>query len=320
MTSLYLIVFIGSSFLLTIAGKWLVEALAKIAKFLGLKEFVVAFFTIAFATALPNLFLGILSSINDIPQLSLGDVLGGNIFDLTLVVALAAFVSKDGIQAKSRTVEGSSIFTIGSAILPLLLISDGDISRFDGSVLVLAFICYIYWLFNKEERFKKVYDGVPDIKDWKYFIKDVGIIVLSFVLLILGAKGIVDSASFFAETLNLPILLIGILIVGAGNALPETSFSFQAARRGEDWMILGNLMGTVMITTTLVLGVVALISPIDSFDVSAFAIGRIFVVLSAGFFLIFLRTGHKITRREGTILLLIFVAFLIAEIIDHVLS
>jgi len=319
MIPLYAFVFISSSILLTIAGKWLIDALARIAKFLRWKEFVVAFFTIALATSLPSLFLGILAALNNIPQLSLGDVVGGNIFDLTLVVALAAFISKDGIYAKSRTVQGSSIFTIGSTLLPLLFFIDGDISRIDGVLLILTFVFYIIWLFNKEDRFKKAYDGVPDTKDLKYFLKDIGLLIISFVLLIFGAKGIVDSASFFAETLNLPLVLVGILIVGIGNALPETSFSLQAASRGEDWMILGNLMGTVMITSTLVLGVVSLISPIELPDFSGLVIGRFFIVISALFFLVFLRTGRKITRREGIFLFLIFMVFVIAQIINQVL-
>ena len=318
MISLYVLVFIISCVLLTLSGKWLVEALTRIAKFLGWKEFVVAFFTIAFGASLPNLFVGVLSALNKIPQLSLGDVVGGNIFDLTFAVALAAFISRKGISAQSRTVQRSSLFTIGFAILPLLLIFDGSLSRMDGVILISAFVFYIIWLFNKEDRFRKVYDGVPEIKDWKYFLKDIGMLMISAILLVLGAEGIVESASFFAERLNFPLILIGILIVGIGNALPETTFSIQAARKGEDWMILGNLMGTVMITTTLVLGVVALISPIEIFDFSTLAIGRLFLFISAIFFLVFLRSGRKITRREGVILLFICATFLIVALMNQI--
>ena len=320
MIPLYIFTFITSCFLLTIAGKWLIESLVKIAKFLGWKEFVVAFFTVALGTSLPNLFVGIISALNKIPQLSLGDVVGGNILDLTLVVALAAFISRKGIYAPSRTVQGSSLFTIGSAILPLILILDGNLSRIDGILLISAFIVYVSWLFRKEDRFKKVYDGVPQIKDFKYFLKDIGMLLSSIVLLILGATGIVQSSSFFAQVLNLPLIFIGIFIVGVGNALPEAFFSIRAAREGQDWMILGNLMGSVMITTTLVLGIVALISPIEIFDFSTFAIGRFFLIVSAIFFLIFLRTGRKITRKEAVFLFLIFAAFVITEILNQFLA
>jgi len=320
MIPLYIFTFITSCFLLTIAGKWLIESLVKIAKFLGWKEFVVAFFTIALGTSLPNLFVGIISALNKIPQLSLGDIVGGNIFDLTLVVALAAFISRKGISAPSRTVQGSSLFTIGVAILPLLLILDGNLSRIDGILLISAFIVYVSWLFRKEDRFKKVYDGMPEVKDFKYFLKDIGILIGSIVLLILGATGIVQSSSFFARTLGLPLVFIGIFIVGIGNILPETFFSVRAAREGQDWMILGNLMGSVMITTTLVLGIVSLIHPIEILNFSTFAIGRFFMIVSAIFFLIFLRTGRKITRKEAVFLFLIFVVFVITEILNQFLA
>ena len=314
MIFLYALIFIISCFLLVLSGKWLVNSLTRIAKFLGWKEFVVAFFTIAFGASLPNLFVGILSALNKIPQLSLGDVIGANIFDLTVTVALAAFISRQGLSAPSRTVQGSSIFTISAALLPLILILDGNLSRIDGFLLILTFAFYVFWLFRKEERFKKVYNGVPEIRGWKYFFEDLGLLIISVAFLILGAQGIVKSSSFFAQNLNLPLIFIGIFIVGIGDCLPETFFSIRAAKEGHDWMILGNLMGSVMITATLVLGTVALICPINFFDFSLLAIGRIFLVISAIFFLIFLRTGKKITRREALILFSIYILFLISQI------
>jgi len=314
MIFLYALIFIISCFLLVLSGKWLVNSLIRIAKFLGWKEFVVAFFTIAFGASLPNLFVGILSALNKIPQLSLGDVIGANIFDLTVTVALAAFISRQGLSAPSRTVQGSSIFTISAALLPLILILDGNLSRIDGFLLILTFAFYVFWLFRKEERFKKIYNGVPEIRGWKYFFEDLGLLIISVAFLILGAQGIVKSSSFFAQNLNLPLIFIGIFIVGIGDCLPETFFSIRAAKEGQDWMILGNLMGSVMITATLVLGTVALICPINFFDFSLLAIGRIFLVISAIFFLIFLRTGKKITRREALILFSIYILFLISQI------
>jgi cation:H+ antiporter len=310
----YILTFIISCLLLVLSGKWLVNSLTRIAKFLGWKEFVVAFFTIALGSSLPNLFVGILSALNKIPQLSLGDVIGANIFDLTITVALAAFISRQGLSAPSRTVQGSSIFTVLAALLPLIFISDGNLSRLDGFLLLLTFVFYVFWLFQKEERFKKIYNDLPKIKGWKYFLEDLGLLIISTAFLILGAQGIVKSSSFFSQNLNLPLIFIGIFIVGIGDCLPETFFSIQAAKEGQDWMILGNLMGSVMITATLVLGTVALICPIQFFDFSILATGRIFLVISAIFFFIFLRTGKKITKREAIILFSIYLLFLISQI------
>src|SRR3989338_7839991 len=107
MIFLYILIFILSSILLTFSSIWLVGALLRIAKFLGWKEFVVGFFIMAVATSIPNLFIGVISALNKVPELSFGDVMGANIFDLSLVVAIAVFISKTGLSAKSRIVQGS---------------------------------------------------------------------------------------------------------------------------------------------------------------------------------------------------------------------
>jgi len=286
------------------------------ARFLGWREFVVAFFMIAFAASIPNLFVGISSALHKIPQLSFGEVVGGNVIDLTLAVALAALIAK-GLPAESRVVQTSSIFTIAIAVLPLLLILDGLLGRGDGIILILAFFFYLFWLFSKKERFTKIYNTpkIPILKEFKIFIKDLGRVILGIMILLLAAEGIVRSVSFIAQSLNLSIALIGILIVGLGNALPETYFAIASARKGQTWMILGNLMGSVIVPATLVLGIVALICPIEILDFSPFAIARFFLIISALFFLFFVRTGKKITKKEALFLLGIYILFVTAEIL-----
>ena len=312
---LSILIFIASCAGLYFAGELVVGSLMRTAKFLGWREFVVAFIVIAFAATLPNLFVGITSAINKIPELSFGDVVGGNVIDLTLAVALAALVAKS-LPADSRTVQTTSFFTTTIAILPLLLILDGELGRGDGLVLILTFGFYLWWLFSKQERFTKVYNEnkIPLSKRLPTLLKDIGKIILGITILILASKGIVESALFFAETFNLSLSLIGILIVSLGNALPETYFAIASARKGQTWMILGDLMGSIIAPATLVLGIVVLICPIQIPDFSPFVIARLFLIISAFFFFIFLRTGKKITRREAIFLLGIYVTFVLSEI------
>jgi len=314
---LYILIFIGSFAILFFSSNFLVDALTKISKFIGWKEFVVSFFIMAFATTIPNFFVGIISALNKVPQLALSDVVGTNIADLTLILALAALVSKRGLSVPSRTVQGSSIFTIGVAILPLILMLDGNLSRADGVMLLIAFIIYLVWLFNKGERFRKIYNGIPDKLGRKFFLKNIFLLIFSIILLLISAQGIVKSVLFFSEYFHLPLTLIGILIVGLGTALPESSFTLQAARKGQDWMVAGDVMGSVIMTTTLVLGIVVLISPIQVSNLSPFVIGRIFLAISAIFFLIFIRTGRKITRKEALFLLGIYLTFVLVEILTQ---
>ena len=312
----YILIFLICCVLFYFSGKWTVDGLVHISKFLGLREFVVAFFVIAVAASLPNLFVGISSALRKIPQLSFGDIAGNNLAALTLVVAAAALFAKGGIPAESRTVQKTSLFTIAAAILPIILILDGLLSRTDGIVLIGLFIFYITWLFSKKERFTKIYDHSKEKQPDRFrtFLKDAAKVVLGLLIMILASQGIVLSAQFFAQNFNLSLLLIGILVTGLGSTLPEFYFDIVSARKGEGWMILGDLMGAIIIPSTLILGIVALICPIQLFDSSPLVIARFFLIVSALFFLIFVRSNQRISKKEALVLLLIYIAFLITEI------
>ena len=276
----------------------------------------VAFFIIAFTASIPNFFVGISSILHKIPELSFGDIVGGNLVDLTIAVALAALFAK-GLPANSRMVQISSLITIFIALLPLLLILDGTLGRGDGIILILIFVLYILWLFSKQERFTKVYDHdpTPVAKKFRVFIRDLGKLALGIILLLVAAEGIVRSSLFFAESFNISLALVGILIVGLGNSIPETYFAIISAKKGENWMILGDLMGAVVVAATMVLGIVALISPIKIPDFSPFAIARIFLIVSALFFLVFVCTERKISQKEAILLLGIYITFIAVEIL-----
>lgn len=319
MLGFYIFIFIGSAIMLALSGDWLVGALARIARFLGWREFVVAFIVMALAASIPNLFVGVLAASQEIPQLSFGDVIGGNVVDLTIAIGLATLFSASGILTGSKMVQTTSIFTIFAAILPLALILDGNLSRIDGGLLISFFIFYLFWLFSKRERFTKVYDQTLTTEKISInkFLKDLGATIGSLIILLLSAQGIVLSAKYFADFLGIPLILVGILIVGLGNALPETYFAIASAKKGETWMILGDLMGAVIVPATLVLGIVALINPFTISDFSPLIMARAFLLISAIYFLISVKTDHKISKSEGIFFLSLFILFVLLELLQH---
>lgn len=315
----YVLIFAFCCILLYLSGEWVVGGLMRLARFLGWKEFVVAFFVMAFASSLPNLFVGITSALKGIPQLSFGDIAGNNLVALTLAVGLAALFAKGGIMADSRAIQTTSIFTLVAAILPLFLIWDGELSRVDGIILILFFVFYCYWLFCKKERFCKTYDGQKTSmgRNLKGLVKDFGKIILGVIFLIIAAQGIVASAQFFAQTFDFPLILVGVLITGLGSALPEIYFAVSMARKGQSWMILGDLMGAVIVPSTLILGIVVLIHPIRILDFSPFAIARIFLIISTFSFFLFIRTDRHITQKEAFYLMAIYVIFFLVEVLAN---
>lgn len=310
---LNIIIFIFSCGLLAFAGRGLIRALIRIAKFLALKEFVVAFFAITLAASAPNFFVGVISALRGIPALSLGDVIGGNVIDLTLVVFLAVFVGKSAIDTNSRVVQDSALFTSAMAVLPLFLILDGTLSRGDGIALLVTFLFYIFWMFSKKERYCKTYDG--ELMGPTDFLKDLATAIVFLLLIFAASLGVVQSAVYFSEYFKLPLVFIGILVVGLGNVLPETYFAIILAREKQNWMVLGDLMAAVISCATLVLGIVAIINPIRTVDLSTVAVARFFMVFSTLCFLVFVKTGKKIDKREAVFLLALFVLFVVMEII-----
>ncbi|MBN2094194.1 MAG: sodium:calcium antiporter [Candidatus Zambryskibacteria bacterium] len=311
-------IFSASCGVLYLSGELVISSLVRFSRFLGLKEFVVAFFVMAFAASLPNLFVGITSALAEIPQLSLGDIFGNNFTALTLAVAAAIIFSpQKEIQIESQTIKNSSIFAIFTAILPVVLLIDGVLSRIDGVVLICFFVFYVGWLFSKKERFSKVYKE-NERGLWKNILKEsvknALKALLGIILVFIAAKGIVSSSSFFAFSFKLPISLIGLLIVGFGNALPEVYFSITSARRGETFMILGNLLGSIVIPATVVLGIVSLIHPIVIESESFLVVSRFFMIAAALFFLIFSKTHNTISKKEGIFLFILYVIFVFSLI------
>jgi cation:H+ antiporter len=302
-----------SAVLLYISGELLVRGLVRLSRHFQVTEFFVAFFVMAFAATLPNVFVGITSAIQGIPELSFGDIMGNNIIALTVAVALGVFFApKRELPLENQTIQDTTFLTSIAAILPLILISDGLISRSDGLVLLLFFFGYVYWMFSKRDRFTRVFGEKHHALSPHQAMYQVTRLMLATVLLALAAQGIVYGATIIAEGMGLSLLLVGMLVIAMGGALPELYFTVISARRGETGLIIGNLMGAVIIPATFVLGIVALIQPIHNSALQFSTTARVFLVLVAVFFLVVSQTRSVITTREAGVLLTSYVLFVLS--------
>ena len=305
-----LLILFGSIILLSFAAHWLVQGISSLAHFLRWREFVVAFFVMAIGGSIPNLVVGISSALHGIPELSLGDVVGNSVIDLTLVVALAVLVGGN-LTAQGKLIQQTALLTIFAAVAPLILLLDQTLSRMDGIILILLFFAYSAWMITHRTEHVQTYTH----ENGKYTaLKTFGLTILGLIFLILAAEGLVGSVSFFAETFGLPIAVVGILGISLVNSLPELYFAVTAAKRGKSRIVLGELMGSVIILTSLVLGVVAFLAPITIDNFSPFALARFFLVIVAFFFLLFMRTGRSISKKEAIFLVSLYLAFVVGEI------
>jgi cation:H+ antiporter len=177
-----------------------------------------------------------------------------------------------------------------------------------------SFLFYVYWLFRKQDRFVKEYEEEGEEIETKIgYLKHILIFLGSLVVVIFSAEGIIHSSIEFANILGVTEGLIGIFLGGTGVALPEIYFSIKLASKGRSWMILGGLMGAVALSSTLVLGVVALVNPIVINDFEPYIISRIFLIFSGLIFWFFVRTNNRLMKREAFILLFIYFSFLLSE-------
>lgn len=312
-------VFVISCLVIYFAGEWVVDGVMNVARYLGWKEFVLSFLVMAFFGSLPNLFVGITSALQGIPELSLGDVISGNIIDLTLVLALPILLSGRVINTESRTINMTLFFTLGSIVLPLILCLDGLLSRTDGIILIFFYFTYIFWLFAKKERFSKIYDNdcaqKKDLgKAFLMFLKNMTKTLAGIALIIIAAQGIVWAAQGVAENLAMPVILVGIFIVSFGNSIPELYFTLKCSQKQNCYMLLGNIMGCVIVPATLILGIVSLINPIPIADIDSLAVARIFLFIACVSFFVFGLSGKKISVKEAWVLVFIYIAFLVAEV------
>lgn len=308
-------IFIASCFILSFLSSRLIKSLIHIGHYLGWREFVVSFFVMAFATSLPNLFVDVNAALHGIPELAFGDILGGNLVDLTIVLAVAVFFSKKELSADSSMVQKTAVFTAIIALLPLVLIWDSSLDRMDGIILIFTFLFYTWWLFSQRGHFKKAYNGIESHHlQFKTFVINIIVAVSLIALLLAASHAVVWSARFFSLKLNISLGLVGLLIVALGNSFPETYFSAVSARKDENWLVLGDLMGSVIVCTTLVLGIVALLFPFQIQDISLFLSARTFLIIAAAFSLLFIITNRRVSKREGLFMLFIYITFLITEI------
>ncbi len=299
------------------SGTWVVQALTRIAQFLKWREFIVTAVLMAFATSLPEIFIGISSALGKVPSLSFGTIIGSNIIALTLVIGIGTFLAK-GLKFQGKVLQRSSFDASIITLLPLLLILDKRFSRMDGLILLSVFIFYFRQLLSQEERFTRILSNAfkEDRAEFKTFLKNLGIFFGGVFVLLLSAEGIVSSASNLASALGLPLIIIGALFIALGTSLPEITFGIRSITMGREEMIIGDVIGSIVINSTVVLGLVALICPFEVADLSPYLIGIVFTMVTALFFTIFSRTHEIISRKEAVFLFLIYIVFLLFQILS----
>ncbi len=299
--------FIISCLILVLAGSLLVKFLSKIASFLHVSEFVAAFILMAIATTLPELFVGISSALNNNTALALGTILGSNIANLTLIIGIPILLVKGGIKIKRESIKKDSLYMLLIMAFPLVLMWIGrSISRIDGILLIGVFVLHSWRMLRNRKKFrKKVKNNIKR----REIVLTVFLFLVCVVVLFLSSKFVVKYATTLSIDLFLPPIMIGLFLVAIGTSLPELVFGTGAALKGHSEMSVGNVLGANIANSSLILGIVALITPITG-QFLLFFISAIFMMMAGFLFVTFIGSEKKLDWMEGVSLLLLYVFFI----------
>jgi len=295
---------------LALGGFLAQESLSRLARHYGFKEFFLGFTVMALSTSLPELIVGLSSALNNISSLSFGDVIGSNVVDLTLVIGSVALAA--GKVRIERNLRKNWLFTLFLTSMPLILFLDGELSIIDGIILLLGFGFYMSQLIRERKETKKPLVKLTE----QELVSTVFSLVVGIILLILSARWIIRSSILLLQDFNIQPIVIGIVLVSIGTSLPELSFEIQSIRRGKEGLVLGDLFGSLVLNSTLILGLVSVINPIKA-GFTPFLTTSLFLILASLVFFFSVEDG-KITRTEGFLLLCLYAIFLITSILSGV--
>lgn len=256
----------GIAILVWSADKF-VDGAVGVAKFCGMSTLLIGMVVVGFGTSAPEMVVSALSALQGNPELALGNAFGSNIANIALILGFTALITPLVVQ---RTVLKKDLpLLIGVTALSILLVADGNVSRMNGVAFLAVFFAVMgYNIWSEVRKSKAAESTVPEEDGGEAMSlgKSIFWLLLGLVLLVVSSKMLVWGAVEIARSLGMSDLLIGLTIVAIGTSLPELASSIAAARKGEDDLAVGNIIGSNLFNTLMVVGIAATINPMESVE------------------------------------------------------
>jgi len=287
------------------SASYAITAISDYAQKTGISEHFIGLLVVSIGTSLPELCTAIFASLANNGAISLGNVIGANVIDVTVVMGLTAIFGrkifvKDGLG-------GTFYMILALVCLPLILGLDGKLSKYDGIILILAFCIYVLTLIKKEKRFGKLKAEVKLKNIWKNIFVFGGTIAA----LLLAARWFVLSAATMAYMLEIPNFLMGIIFVAVATTLPELTVNIKSILRKHSGLAFGGIMGSVAANISLIVGIAAVINPIY-FSTTRFIVSSIFMI-SVVFIALLLLRRRRINWKHGIFVTSLYILFIIIQ-------
>ncbi len=308
---LQLIILIVGLFILWGGAELLVRGSSRIAIGLGVRPLVVGLTIVAMGTSSPELAVSMFAALTHTKDISLANIIGSNIANIGLVVAVSAMIKPLYIE-KSIFRSEIPIMLIGTLVFSFMS-WDGVISMVDGIILLTGFATFLFYMVKrsvKDRSEAKSSENFVDIKkEPKVLLKQGALILVGLVGLISGSYLIVESAKDIAVHLGVSPFIIGITIIAIGTSLPELAISAVGAARGRVDLAVGNAIGSNIFNTLFVIAVVSVITPIPV-DRSLFHLHYPFMIGLSLILVPMMWSRFRLTRLEGAALFAAYVAFI----------
>ncbi len=291
-------------FVLLIKGAdFFVEGSSSVAKLLRVPSVIIGLTVVAFGTSAPELAVSVTAALSHNNGIAVGNVIGSNIFNLLMVTGLSAIVMI--MPADRKIMSWDFPFSIVIAVILLAMIAfDRTMGRGDGLVLLALFGYFLYKIIRsalegREESAEEIAVMSP--------VKSAVLIFGGLAAIVIGGDLVVNSASSIASAFGLSQNLIGLTIVAVGTSLPELVTSMVAAKKGENGLALGNVIGSNIFNILLILGLSSVLSPIPVTIVTSYDL--ICLILFSGVCWLMGRKGMKYNRMHGWIMVAMYIAY-----------
>lgn len=307
-----IVLLIISLVILYFGAEWLVGGASSLAARLKVSPLIIGLTIVSMGTSAPELVVSIKAAMAGQSALSIGNVLGSNLFNTALILGVSAFIVP--LVVKRQLLKVDVPVMIIATVVFLVMFLDGELSAIESWILLAMFAAYMTYLFVTSLKNKDKQDASQEsaIRIYKHWVIDILLLGLGLAGLVYGSDLLVKNAIIIAQKLGMSEAMIGLTIVAAGTSIPELATSVVAAIKRHSDIAIGNVVGSNTFNLLLILGTAGAIYPIKTPDINI--IDSLFLLGVSLALLLFMKMGTRINRWQGAIFLLMYASYYIIKL------
>jgi len=300
-----ILIFVFSLIILVKGADFLVDGSSRLARKIGINEFIIGLTLVSIGTSLPEFATSIAASFKSESGLIMGNIVGSNIANILLIFAFGIFMIK--FKIKENFYKKDCLFMIAITFLFFLLSIDRVISFYDSLLMFILFVLYIIYLFRNKINYYNVSENIS-------INKSIIFVIIGLIGLYYGAKLLVPSTVSIAELFNIKIEIISAFLIAVGTSVPELLVTISSARKKLEKILIGNIIGSNIANILLIIGVSGMINNMEVSKISLYYFMPVMILTSLIFYN-FIRNNFDKRIVYGTIFIAIYILFLIFSIV-----